>query len=87
VSRTPLSWGCPRRVFSAKAAGHSRVIVDGTLIHTDRISVPGPTLGVDLWWSGKYHHHRPDDCVETRLGGVHEGPSAAGKASHRRLGT
>jgi hypothetical protein len=29
----------------------------------------------------------PDDCVETRLGGVHEGPSAAGKASRRRLGT
>jgi hypothetical protein len=28
-----------------------------TLIHTDRISPPGPTRGVDLWWSGKHHHH------------------------------
>ena len=33
------------------------MIVDGTLIHTDRISVPGPTSGVDLWWSGKHQRH------------------------------
>jgi DDE superfamily endonuclease len=33
------------------------VIVDGTLIHTDRIATPGPTAGVDLWWSGKHKHH------------------------------
>ena len=33
------------------------MIVDGTLIHTDRISTPGPTRGVDLWWSGKHRHH------------------------------
>ncbi|MEC3975711.1 HARBI1 family protein [Amycolatopsis sp. H20-H5] len=44
-------------LLAAKAAGHSHVIVDGTLIHTDRISTPGPTKGVDLWWSGKHHHH------------------------------
>jgi hypothetical protein len=44
-------------LLAAKAAGHSYVIVDGTLIHTDRISIPGPTPGVDLWWSGKHHHH------------------------------
>lgn len=44
-------------LLAAKAAGHSHVIVDGTLIHTDRISTPGPTPGVDLWWSGKHHHH------------------------------
>jgi len=44
-------------LLAAKAAGHSHVIVDGTLIYTDRISIPGPTSGVDLWWSGKHHHH------------------------------
>jgi hypothetical protein len=33
------------------------VILDGTLIPTDRISTPGPTRGVDLWWSGKHRHH------------------------------
>lgn len=44
-------------LLAAKAAGHSHVIVDGTLIHTDRISTPGPTSGVDLWWSGKHHDH------------------------------
>lgn len=44
-------------LLAAKAAGHSHVIVDGTLIHTDRISTPGPTPGVDLWWSGKHRHH------------------------------
>jgi hypothetical protein len=44
-------------LLAAKAAGHSHVIVDGTLIHTDRIAAPGPTKGVDLWWSGKHKHH------------------------------
>lgn len=44
-------------LLAAKAAGHSHVIVDGTLIHTDRISTPGPKSGVDLWWSGKHRHH------------------------------
>jgi hypothetical protein len=33
------------------------VIVDGTLIYTDRVCTPGPTPGVDLWWSGKHNHH------------------------------
>ena len=33
------------------------MIVDGTLIYTDRNHAPGPTPGVDLWWSGKHHHH------------------------------
>jgi hypothetical protein len=42
---------------AAKAAGHSHVIVDGTLICTDRIDTPGPTSGVDLWWPGKHKHH------------------------------
>jgi hypothetical protein len=44
-------------LLAAKAAGHSHVIVDGTLIYTDRIDTPGPTSGVDLWWSGKHKHH------------------------------
>lgn len=44
-------------LLAAKAAGHAFVIVDGTLIHTDRICTPGPTKGVDLWWSGKHKHH------------------------------
>lgn len=44
-------------LLAAKMAGHSHVIVDGTLIHTDRNRTPGPTAAVDLWWSGKHHHH------------------------------
>lgn len=44
-------------LLAAKAAGHTHVIVDGTLIATDRIDTPGPTRGVDLWWSGKHKHH------------------------------
>jgi hypothetical protein len=44
-------------LLAAKAAGHTHVIVDGTLISTDRNSAPGPTRGVDLWWSGKHRHH------------------------------
>jgi hypothetical protein len=39
------------------------VIVDGTLIYTDRIATPGPTPGVDLWWSGKHRHHGGDSQV------------------------
>jgi hypothetical protein len=44
-------------LLAAKAAGHTHVIVDGTLIRTDRISTAGPTPGVDAWWSGKHRHH------------------------------
>src|SRR3954451_17644690 len=44
-------------LLAAKAAGHTHVLLDGTLIGTDRISTPGPTDGVDLWWSGKHKHH------------------------------
>jgi hypothetical protein len=44
-------------LLAAKMAGHSHVIIDGTLIETDRVSAPGPTVGVDLFWSGKHHHH------------------------------
>lgn len=44
-------------LLAAKAAGHTHVSIDGTLIYTDRVATPGPTPGVDLWWSGKHHHH------------------------------
>lgn len=44
-------------LLAAKTAGYSHVSIDGTLIETDRISAPGPTPGVDLWWSGKHHNH------------------------------
>lgn len=44
-------------LLAAKIAGHTHVIVDGTLIYTDRIATPGPTPGVELWWSGKHKHH------------------------------
>ena len=54
AARRPTLHGA---LLAAKIAGHSHVIVDGTLIYTDRVSTPGPTTGVDLWWSGKHHHH------------------------------
>ena len=44
-------------LLAAKAAGYSHVNIDGTLIETDRVAAPGPTEGVDLWWSGKHHTH------------------------------
>lgn len=44
------------RLLAAKAAGYDYVLLDGTLIETDRIATPGPTFGVDLWWSKKHTH-------------------------------
>jgi hypothetical protein len=51
-------------LLAARAAGHSHVTVDGTLIRTDRCHVPGPTARadrrdrrVDLWWSSKHAAH------------------------------
>ncbi len=44
-------------LVAARAAGHAHVMIDGTLIATDRCRTIGPTSGVDLWWSGKAHHH------------------------------
>ena len=41
----------------ARAAGHTHLAIDGTLIATDRSRAIGPTKGVDLWWSGKHGHH------------------------------
>lgn len=39
-------------LLAAKTAGYTHVIIDGMLIETDRVAAPGPTAGVDLWWSG-----------------------------------
>jgi hypothetical protein len=51
-------------LLAARAAGHSHLTVDGTLIRTDRCTAPGPTARadrpqrrVDLWWSGKHAVH------------------------------
>jgi len=44
-------------LLAARSAGHSHVSIDGTLIRTDRSKAAGPTAKVDLWWSGKHHHH------------------------------
>lgn len=49
--------GLKAALLAAKTAGYEYVIIDGTLIETVRVSTPGPTPGVDLWWSGKHHHH------------------------------
>jgi hypothetical protein len=52
--RSPTLHGA---LLAAKAAGYGHVIIDGTLIETDRVATPGPTPGVDLWWSGKHAQH------------------------------
>ncbi|WP_322754488.1 transposase family protein [Frankia sp. Cas3] len=55
-----LAWQAPdlrNALLAAKAAGYEHVVVDGTVVETDRVSVPGPTSGVDLWWSGKIRNH------------------------------
>jgi hypothetical protein len=48
-------------LLAARAAGHTHVQLDGTLVRTDRSTAAGPTVRdgrpVDLWWSGKHHHH------------------------------
>src|SRR6266511_5675427 len=49
AARAPSLHGA---LLAAKAAGYSHVSIDGVLIETDRVSTPGPTPGVDLWWSG-----------------------------------
>lgn len=54
AARRPGLYGA---LLAAKTAGYSHVMLDGTLIATDRVATPGPTPGVDLWWSGKHHHH------------------------------
>jgi hypothetical protein len=67
-------------LLAAKAAGHSHLIVDGTLIRTDRISTPGPR-GVDLWWSGKHRHHVGTFRLSPPRTGGHCGPPTCGTAA------
>jgi hypothetical protein len=54
AARSPSLHGA---LLAAKAAGYSHINIDGVLIETDRVSTPGPTPGVDLWWSGKHANH------------------------------
>jgi hypothetical protein len=54
AARAPSLHGA---LLAAKAAGYSHISIDGTLIETDRCRTPGPTPGVDLWWSGKHANH------------------------------
>ncbi|SCL14930.1 transposase family protein [Micromonospora inyonensis] len=54
AARSPSLHGA---LLAAKAAGHGHVNIDGMLIETDRCRTPGPTPGVDLWWSGKHDNH------------------------------
>ena len=42
---------------AGKAAGWTHVVLDGTLIRTDRCRVTNPDTGHDLWFSGKHHAH------------------------------
>lgn len=40
-----------------KAAGWTHVVLDGTLIRTDRVRTKNPDTGHDLWFSGKHTMH------------------------------
>jgi hypothetical protein len=74
-------------LLAAKAAGHPHVILDGSLISTDRNSTPGPTPGVDLWWSGKHHHHGGNIQVVSaprRLAAVDLAGAPGPRARHHR---
>jgi DDE superfamily endonuclease len=44
-------------LLAAKIAGYGHVNIDGTIIEIDRCRTPGPTPGVDLWWSKKHNNH------------------------------
>jgi hypothetical protein len=55
---------------AAKMAGYSHVNIDGTVIETDRCRTPGPTPGVDLWWSAKSDNHGGNiQGITARMGG------------------
>src|SRR3712207_5311235 len=42
---------------AGRAVGWSHVVLDGTLIRTDRCRVNNPESGHDLWYSGKHRAH------------------------------
>lgn len=68
-----LAPGLHGALLAARTAGHSHVHLDGTLGRTDRCKVAGPTVNVgwqvDLWWSGKHHHHGGNVQVVTASDG------------------
>jgi len=66
AARSPSLHGA---LLAAKAAGYSHVNIDGMLIETDRCRTPGPTPGVDLWWSGKHDNRGGNIQVITVLDG------------------
>ena len=49
--------GLEAALLAAKMAGYAHVNIDGTVIEIDRCRTPGPTPGVDLWWSAKCDNH------------------------------
>src|SRR4051812_3724198 len=72
-------------LLAARAAGHPHVTVDGTLIRTDRVRVPGPTARgdrperrMDLWWSGKHAAHGGNVQVIAAPDGWRCGPRRSG---------
>ncbi len=85
-------------LLAARSAGHSHVSLDGTLIRTDRSKAVGPTAKVDLWWSGKHHHHGRNVQVVTapdgwppwtspvRAGREHDVTRAPGPRKGRLMG-
>jgi len=59
--RELLAWQAPdlrNALIAARLAGYDHRSVDGTLVETDRISIPEPTKCVDPWWSKKAHNSR-----------------------------
>jgi len=42
---------------AGKAAGWTHVVLDGTLVRTDRCRTKNPDTGHDLWFSGKHKAH------------------------------
>ena len=62
--------------------------MDGTLVRTDRSKTAGPTKvngqTVDLWWSGKHHHHGGNVQVVTAPGAAPGQPVSV--ADRRRIG-
>ena len=74
---------------AAREAGYRHLAIDGTLIATDRSRAIGPTAGVDLWWSGKHHHHGGNIQVITAPDGwpIYTSPVRPGREHFRHVRT
>ena len=55
-TRTTRAPDLQQALTQARRAGLTHLSLDGMLIDTDRVTLPGPS-GHDLWWSGKHRHH------------------------------